>query len=210
MGIVPLIVAIVAAILVIGGIGFWLKTRSSAAEPASEPAPAEPAPTGAKTNWLLGTKGEVAGRPYHIGKRTVTIGRDVGSFVQLQEAGASRRHLQLSPDPDGLLAVDMNSKNGTFVDEQPITTTVVKDGSLIRIGNAEFKYCFDADFDVEQDVGLGVKRTGAQAKMVTMTNEGSDPRQAARDAVAAANGDLAKAAKELGVDQKLLERFLRG
>lgn len=204
-----LAIGIGAVVVLVGFIGFCLRSRRSSSGVPSESAAEEGTESDREGNWLVGTAGEVEGQVYHVGQRIATIGRDIGSFIQLQEAGASRRHLQLSPDPEGLLAVDMKSKNGTFVDDQRITSMVVQDGSLIRIGNAEFKYCRDAVFDVEDDVGLGTKQFGAQAQMVTMTAQGSDPKQAARDAVAAANGDLAKAASQLGVSQELLDRFLK-
>lgn len=52
-------------------------------------------------NWLVGTGGEVAGNTFHIGRRPVTVGRDVGSFVQLRKPGPRAGIFSLPPFPRG-------------------------------------------------------------------------------------------------------------
>jgi len=201
-----LVLAFVAALLVSCFLCYVLG-KSSHDAPAGA-APEDKQEVNPAGNWLVGTGGEVAGRVFHIGRRPVTIGRDVGSFVQLREAGASRRHLQLTPVPEGVMAVDMESRNGTFVNGQRITNALAEDGAEIEIGEATFKYYQDAVFDVDDDEGLGTKQADTVAAMVTLGLQGQGFKQMIRDAVSEAGGDVAAAANRLGVDPALLEEFL--
>jgi hypothetical protein len=207
MGTTLLFVAIAAGVLVTAILGLWLRSRKASAD--SVPGAETSAETGPRTNWLIGTKGEVAGKAFHVGARTVTLGRAVGNFVQLLEAGASRRHVQLSPEADGLLAVDLRSRNGTFVDGERISSVVLHDGALLRIGNAEFQFRQNEIIDIEKDVCLGARDAGPRARATTLAADGTGPKELAMQAVAAASGDLDKAARRLGIDRRRLEAFLR-
>jgi DNA-binding winged helix-turn-helix (wHTH) protein len=63
------------------------------------------------------------------------IGRDPSSAIHLDAAGISRRHARIVVTPSDALIEDLNSKNGTLVNDQPLTDRrPLRDGDLIQVG----------------------------------------------------------------------------
>ncbi|WP_434382183.1 adenylate/guanylate cyclase domain-containing protein [Melittangium boletus] len=69
----------------------------------------------------------------------VTIGRTEESTLCILHKSLSRRHAQLERKDERVVLVDLNSKNGTFVDEQRISRHELKDGGAFRCGEVRFK-----------------------------------------------------------------------
>lgn len=65
--------------------------------------------------------------------RTIYIGRDPDLSVVLDNPGVSRRHAKIERSPDGFQIVDLQSGNGTFVNEQRVTQAALKTGDTVRI-----------------------------------------------------------------------------
>jgi putative nucleotidyltransferase with HDIG domain len=73
--------------------------------------------------------------PLAPGQR-VTAGRTAQCEVQLDDPSVSRRHCTIG-FADGVLRVkDLESANGTFINERPITEATARPGDLIRLGAA--------------------------------------------------------------------------
>jgi pSer/pThr/pTyr-binding forkhead associated (FHA) protein len=67
----------------------------------------------------------------------IEAGRDCDDLL-LESPIVSRHHLSLEPVPDGLICVDLNSANGTFVNDERIgEPVVVRAGDVIRLGEIE-------------------------------------------------------------------------
>lgn len=65
----------------------------------------------------------------------ITIGRSPTANVSIGDPSISRRHCQLTLDSQGALIVrDLESMNGTYVDDSRVTKAVLKPGDIIRIG----------------------------------------------------------------------------
>jgi len=83
----------------------------------------------------------------HAGKRLmlpllkeVVLGRDSSCQVQLNSQLVSRRHCQLRSTPNGLVITDLESQNGTFVNDVQIQVPFrLRSGDLIRVGAIEFE-----------------------------------------------------------------------
>jgi len=68
------------------------------------------------------------------------IGRDAGCEVCLDDAVASRRHARLYRDHRGAMWIqDLQSKNGTLLNERAITQSPVKNFDRIGIGGCEIR-----------------------------------------------------------------------
>jgi pSer/pThr/pTyr-binding forkhead associated (FHA) protein len=78
----------------------------------------------------------------HQGKRLrlpddgeVLIGRDEGCQIRLASSEVSRHHCVLKTTPDGILARDLDSRNGTYLNETLMEDeTLLKPGDILRIG----------------------------------------------------------------------------
>ena len=65
---------------------------------------------------------------------TVTAGRGVQCEVHLDDQSVSRRHCTLEALDGTLRVTDLDSANGTFVNEQPVMSGLARPGDVIRVG----------------------------------------------------------------------------
>ncbi len=96
---------------------------------------------GATPTRLVGLQGAYAGQVFNIGAELITIGREGGNTIVLdQEATVSRRHAQLTRQNGELIVQDLGSTNGTFVNGQRISApTPLRVGDTVQFGMASFR-----------------------------------------------------------------------
>ena len=81
--------------------------------------------------------------PRHVPLRgpSLTIGRIAPCELVLDSGTVSRRHCRLELRDDGIVLTDLDSTNGTFVNDERVTAPVVlEDGARIRIGGHSLSY----------------------------------------------------------------------
>ena len=66
------------------------------------------------------------------------IGRDSKCEIVVSDRAISRAHCHVSSSDGKLWLKDLGSSNGTWVNGEQITTTVLKTGDVMRVGNARF------------------------------------------------------------------------
>jgi predicted Zn finger-like uncharacterized protein len=81
--------------------------------------------------------GSNAGEIYQISKPRMVIGRGEADIL-IQDLEASRTHAEIDVIGDRVVLHDLNSTNGTFVDEQKITSVTLENHSEFRIGSTVF------------------------------------------------------------------------
>ena len=72
-----------------------------------------------------------------IARPRVTIGRDPGNDLVLDSPIVSRRHAELEVRDDAAVWRDLGSANGTAVNGRVISEQTLRDGDIIRIGDAQ-------------------------------------------------------------------------
>jgi pSer/pThr/pTyr-binding forkhead associated (FHA) protein len=65
------------------------------------------------------------------------IGRGQDAQFRLPDTGVSRRHLEIRWDGAVALLSDLNSTNGTTVNNAPVQEWQLADGDVIRLGHSE-------------------------------------------------------------------------
>jgi pSer/pThr/pTyr-binding forkhead associated (FHA) protein len=75
--------------------------------------------------------------------RSVTIGRRNDNDVVIDNLAVSGHHAKIDSVGDGFVLIDLQSKNGSFVNEQLINSHWLKPGDVISIGKHSlfFQYC---------------------------------------------------------------------
>lgn len=87
------------------------------------------------SHWLLHPSADAPEMQYVIGPLGLKIGRGHASDVVLADAQISRTHCLVQLKEDELHVVDLNSTNGTFVDDERIMgEAILPVGSTLRIG----------------------------------------------------------------------------
>ena len=78
------------------------------------------------------------GRPvrnYTFEKSVISVGRDPGADVYVDNPGVSRDHFRLERTELGeYKVVDLGSANGTFVNDQMVNASVVHNNDVVRFG----------------------------------------------------------------------------
>lgn len=78
---------------------------------------------------------EIDGQQYLLTGPVTVLGRGGDADIILEDTGVSRHHLELRLEGGALIATDLGSTNGTFVDGERIRTPLaLQDRSLVKIG----------------------------------------------------------------------------
>lgn len=74
----------------------------------------------------------------------ITLGRDESNTYPIQHDSISGTHCQVERRENLVTLRDLGSTNGSFVEGQPVSEVVLRDGQLIRLGDVEFRFQADA------------------------------------------------------------------
>lgn len=91
------------------------------------------------------------GRRHVLHKEITTVGRDRENDIVLDSDSVSRRHARVEHRGDFIFIVDLDSTNGTFVndDQEPITECQLRKGDQLKIGDTIFKYLAGSDVEAQ-------------------------------------------------------------
>jgi diguanylate cyclase (GGDEF)-like protein len=90
---------------------------------------------------LIYPPGAELGRRYELqGRPEVVIGRGADCDIQVDRDSVSRKHAKVIRAGAGWQVVDLGSTNGSYVNDGQITQCSLRDGDLLKIGNAIFKF----------------------------------------------------------------------
>jgi predicted component of type VI protein secretion system len=76
------------------------------------------------------------GRVYDDVPTPVTIGREEGNTIQLNDERVSRFHLKIQEDRDKIVLTDLESTNGTKVNGEDIQLRILRFGDMIALGRS--------------------------------------------------------------------------
>jgi pSer/pThr/pTyr-binding forkhead associated (FHA) protein len=80
------------------------------------------------------------GRAHELNVDRTTIGRVEDNMFQIAETSVSSHHCEVLLRGSDVVIKDLNSTNGTFINDQPVTTeSVLKPGQTLRLGTVELK-----------------------------------------------------------------------
>jgi len=80
------------------------------------------------------------GKVFIVSGRAMVLGRAKGCDAVLHDDRVSRRHCRLVPRGDGIVVIDENSANGTFVNGLLVQEQVLREGDVLDIGGSRIVY----------------------------------------------------------------------
>jgi pSer/pThr/pTyr-binding forkhead associated (FHA) protein len=82
-------------------------------------------------------QGSVDQREFQLVNPSLVIGRRLGNDLVIHDTNVSRQHARVVRDEHGFLLEDLNSSNGTLVNEEKLVgSRPLRNGDVIRIGDA--------------------------------------------------------------------------
>ncbi|TDC88312.1 FHA domain-containing protein [Saccharopolyspora aridisoli] len=106
-------------------------TESAAPEPASASG-VDALPAGSAL--LVVKRGPNAGSRFLLDRETTSAGRHPDSDIFLDDVTVSRRHAEFRREGNDFVVVDVGSLNGTYVNREPVDTSVLANGDEVQIG----------------------------------------------------------------------------
>lgn len=91
-----------------------------------------------------------------LARLPLTIGRASQNQLVIEDLLASRQHCVIEKNAQGIVLRDLNSRNGTRINEQKVESAVLKPGDIFTIGKIKFRY-------------VDIKRSVAEAKAPATT-----------------------------------------
>ena len=89
---------------------------------------------------LVVINGVDLGKKYSLVQSSTLIGRSSKVDIQIDEDSISRNHAIIEKREGEFVIRDLESTNGTYVNDRPIRTHSLRDGDQIKIGSTIFKF----------------------------------------------------------------------
>src|SRR5712691_416231 len=86
----------------------------------------------------------MTGRTHELKVDKTTIGRVEDNTFQIAEPSVSSHHCELLLRGNDVLVKDLNSTNGTFINGEKVSESVLKTGQVLRLGQIEMRLETDA------------------------------------------------------------------
>ena len=102
---------------------------------------------------LVVLRGAQVGRRYLLNENSLVLGRrpDRADLVVPGDAQISSVHCRIErgAQPDSWQVVDLSSTNGTLIDGERITTTTLREGDRVLLGETVLKFCYHDELEEE-------------------------------------------------------------
>lgn len=89
------------------------------------------------------------GKRYILGDEPLTMGRGQENRIVLDNDSVSRRHCRAEKRGAQWFVVDLDSTNGTYVNDQQVTELALRRGDQIKIGDTIVKYLSGSDLEAQ-------------------------------------------------------------
>jgi diguanylate cyclase (GGDEF)-like protein len=89
------------------------------------------------------------GRRYLLTDAPIVIGRGSDCPIQIDDHSVSRRHARVQFGAEGHEAIDLESTNGTFVNDLAVRRQQLRDGDYLRVGNCIYRYLAGGNVEAE-------------------------------------------------------------
>lgn len=83
--------------------------------------------------------GSSAGQSYELKVDTTTVGRVEDNAFQIADPSVSSHHCEILLKGTDVVIRDLNSTNGSFINGEKITESVLKPGQTLRLGQIELR-----------------------------------------------------------------------
>ncbi len=97
------------------------------------------------TPRLIAISGPVLGTTFALTQEEVSIGREPSNPIRVNDHSVSRRHCLIKREGESFRVIDLESYNGTFVNEVPVGEHSLSHGDQISVGTVRFVFLTNDD-----------------------------------------------------------------
>ena len=121
--------------------------------------------------YLMPFPEESFSKPVLIGEDTTSIGRDATNTIQIAQKAVSRKHAKIVVKDGQYCLVDLDSSNGTFVNNKPVKHTVLNHRDKIFIGKRSFIFMVAS----EQSNDLPIDPSSIRKRNILLNDDEIEP-----------------------------------
>jgi len=103
----------------------------------------------------LSFKGTVL-RVYPVLAGSMTIGNDPECTIHIDSLALEARHARIDTQDGTSIIMDLDSKGGTYVNNERISKHMLKDGDIIRVGKHSLSYEFEPSLPDEETLTMEI------------------------------------------------------
>ena len=96
---------------------------------------------------LIYPPGPDMGKRFPLTRNEIVLGRGADCDIQVDRDSVSRRHARVYRSGDSWSVEDLQSTNGSYVNDVPVTKSVLRDADFLKIGAAIFKFLTDSGIE---------------------------------------------------------------
>ena len=94
----------------------------------------------AKEACLVCIYGLELGKKFNLNRSQIIIGRSSKADLQIDQEAVSRNHCKITNAGGTIVVRDMDSTNGTYVNDELVEEYTLRDGDFIKVGRCIFKF----------------------------------------------------------------------
>lgn len=92
------------------------------------------------TPQLLAISGPAEGTTFALAEEEISIGRESSNSIRINEHSVSRRHCLIRRESGSFKVIDLESRNGTFVNSVPVAEQDLHHGDQLSVGSVGFVF----------------------------------------------------------------------
>ena len=113
---------------------------------------------------LVAVGGPLTGKTFSVGDGKLAIGRDNQSTLRLNYSRVSRHHCLITNEKAEFKITDLDSANGTFVNDTPVKGHILQHGDQIRIASSLFIFLSNGEeLDLSSQVQLEERPSSSES-----------------------------------------------
>lgn len=105
----------------------------------------------------------------------LTVGRDQDNDIQLPDPSVSKHHAVVRLLRGRPVIEDLESRNGTFINDEGVTKSLLRSGDTLRLGTSSLRYIQETPSATRQDNRQTQELTVQEMRRETEVRDGSSP-----------------------------------
>ena len=105
----------------------------------------------------------IQGGPFELTEGTHILGSAEGSTIPIADSTISAQHGQFTITDGQIVYQDLGSQNGSFVEQQPVTSVTLVAGHIVQVGNINVQLVDDPNVVETMKRETAVIQTGPKA-----------------------------------------------
>ena len=114
---------------------------------------------------------------FYLPERPVVVGRADGVDIQLLDSRVSRRHSVIRQSVAGFMVQDLNTKNGTFVNQEAIEKSLLFHGDTIVVGGYSLHFLEEDELESLNTADISIIKDTDKLRVPQALADGASPRK---------------------------------